>query len=124
MTQLDARAAPGLPAQSPPLELPAFAGAPGVGTPVDVFARLVDRRGPYGRQLRQVRTAASAFRGELVSTGTPTSVTTCDLVSLPYPVRFGLWRSALTPAAAVRCAVSPAMRTWREPYCLWSACDR
>jgi hypothetical protein len=31
------------------------------------------------------------------ATGTPTSVVTCDLVSLPYPVRFGLWRAALTP---------------------------
>ena len=80
-----------------PLALPAFDSAPAVGTPVDTLS-VVDRRAPYGAQLRQVRAAAAAFRTELASTGTPTSVTTCDLVSLPYPVRFGLWRSHLTPA--------------------------
>lgn len=86
-----------VPAQPLPLELPAFDSAPSIGTPVDTY-RPVDRRSSYGAQLRQVRAASAAFRAELASTGTPTSVTTCDLVSLPYPVRFGLWRSYLTPA--------------------------
>jgi hypothetical protein len=79
-----------------PLDLPAFDGVPSLGSPVDTY-RTVDRRAPYGTQLRQVRAASAAFREELAATGTPTSVSTHDLVSLPYPVRFGLWRSALTP---------------------------
>jgi hypothetical protein len=91
MTTLDARPA------AAPLDLPAFDGAPSLGTPVDTYGS-VDRRGPYGTQLRQVRAASSAFRRELASTGTPTAVSTHDLISLPYPTRFGLWRSALTPA--------------------------
>jgi hypothetical protein len=92
MTTLDARPR----TTAPPLDLPVFDGAPSVGTAIDTYGA-VDRRGPYGTQLRQVRTASAAFRTELASTGTPTSVSTHDLVSLPYPVRFGLWRSALTP---------------------------
>ena len=95
MTALDSPTAP--PWRAGPLELPAFDSAPGVGTPIDTYGA-VDRRGPFGRQLRQVRAASAAFRRELAGTGTPTSVTTHDLVSLPYPVRFGLWRSYLTPA--------------------------
>jgi hypothetical protein len=94
VTTLDARPAI---LRDGPLDLPAFEAAPSLGTPVDTY-RAVDRRAPYGTQLRQVRAASAAFREELASTGTPTSVTTRDLVSTPYPVRFGLWRSALTPS--------------------------
>jgi hypothetical protein len=94
MTSLQTR--PPRPAPGRPLELPVFDGAPGIGTPVDAYTS-VDRHGSYGAQLRQVRAASAAFRRELASTGTPTSVSTHDLVSLPYPVRFGLWRAALTP---------------------------
>jgi hypothetical protein len=92
MTSLQTRPAPA----DRPIDLPAFDGAPAVGTPLDTY-RAVDRRAPYGTQLRQARAASAAFRSELASTGTPASVSTHDLVSLPYPVRFGLWRSALTP---------------------------
>lgn len=82
---------------APPVALPHFDAAPGVGTPVDAFAA-VDRAASYGAQLRQVRSAAHDFRAALAATGTPDSVSTHDLVSLPYPVAFGLFRSALTPA--------------------------
>ena len=71
--------------------------APGVGTPIDAFDA-VDASAPYGVQLRQVRTAAAVFRTDFISTGTPDSVVTKDLVTLPYPTRFGLWRAALTPS--------------------------
>jgi len=71
--------------------------APGVGTRIDAFDA-VDSAAPYGVQLRQVRAAAAVFRRDFLVTGTPTSVVTKDLITLPYPTRFGLWRSALTPS--------------------------
>jgi glyoxylase-like metal-dependent hydrolase (beta-lactamase superfamily II) len=71
--------------------------APGVGTRLDAF-EAVDRSLPFGVQLRQVRTAAEVFRRDFLTTGTPTSVVTKDLITLPYPTRFGLWRAALTPS--------------------------
>jgi glyoxylase-like metal-dependent hydrolase (beta-lactamase superfamily II) len=67
----------------------------GVGTRLDAFDA-VDAAAPYGAQLRQVRDAAAVFRADLLGTGQPTSVVTKDLVTLPYPTRFGLWRAALT----------------------------
>ncbi|MCW2598650.1 MAG: hypothetical protein JWM02_479 [Frankiales bacterium] len=70
---------------------------PSVGTRIDAF-KAVERSAPYGVQLRQVRQAAAAFRTDFLSTGTPTSVVTKDLITLPYPTRFGLWRAALTPS--------------------------
>ena len=71
--------------------------APGIGTRLDAFDA-VDATAPYGAQLRQVREAAEVFRRDFLSTGQPTSVVTKDLVTLPYPTRFGLWRAALTPS--------------------------
>lgn len=71
--------------------------APGTGTPITTFGT-VDRTAPFGVQLRQARDAAAAFRTELLTTGRPTSVVTKDLITLPYPTRFGLWRAALTPS--------------------------
>src|SRR3954462_13420232 len=65
-----------------------------VGSPLDAFGA-VDRTAPYGVQLRQVQTAAEAFRRDLLGTGQPTSVSTHDLVTLPYPTRFGLWMAAV-----------------------------
>lgn len=71
--------------------------APHVGTPITAFGS-VDKAAPYGTQLRQVRTAAAAFRADFLTTGQPSSVVTQDLITLPYPTRFGLWRAALTPS--------------------------
>ena len=68
-----------------------------IGTAITTFDT-VDRSAPFGVQLRQVRTAAADFRAEFLTTGMPTSVVTKDLVTLPYPTRFGLWRAALTPS--------------------------
>lgn len=71
-----------------------------VGTPLDAFSA-VDRTAPYGVQLRQGQTAAEAFRRDFLTTGQPTSVDTRDLVTLPYPTRFGLWMAAVTPSPYV-----------------------
>jgi glyoxylase-like metal-dependent hydrolase (beta-lactamase superfamily II) len=68
-----------------------------VGTPLDAFTA-IDRGAPYGVQLRQTRTAAESFRREFLTTGQPTSVSTHDLVTLPYPRAFGFWMAAVTPS--------------------------
>ena len=78
-----------------PIALPAFRDAAAVGTRIDTYAGV---GGTYGAQLRQVRERSDAFRRELAATGTPDSVVTKDLVTLPYPTRFGLWRAARTPS--------------------------
>jgi hypothetical protein len=85
MTALDSR----------PITLPAFRDAAAVGTRIDAYDGVA---GPYGAQLRQVRDRSAAFRRDFASTGTPDSVVTRDLVTLPYPTRFGLWRAARTPS--------------------------
>lgn len=51
-----------------------------------------------GRQLESIRHAAPAFRDWFSATGMPDWIGTFDLVSLPYPTRFGLFRAAMTPA--------------------------
>ena len=85
MTALDTR----------PIALPAFRDAASIGTRIDAFDGV---SGSYGAQLRQVRDRSAAFRRNFAATGTPDSVVTKDLVTLPYPTKFGLWRAALTPS--------------------------
>lgn len=81
-----------------PLQLPEVRDLVSVGTPIDTFAPAADPSGGWGARLRRARAAAESFRRELATTGTPDSIRTYDLVSLPYPTKFGLWRAALTPA--------------------------
>lgn len=62
-------------------------------------ARGVVPGGPLGRippgvELAALREAVPDIRGELIDSGTPVAVTTCDLITLPYPTEFGLWRAA------------------------------
>jgi hypothetical protein len=62
-------------------------------------ARGVEPGGPLGRvpagaELAALREAVPSLRAELIESGTPTGVTTCDLITLPYPTEFGLWRAA------------------------------
>ncbi|MEU6556373.1 hypothetical protein ABZ915_39930 [Streptomyces sp. NPDC046915] len=71
-----------------------MADLPTVGTGVDTLSDLSRSDEPPGGRLRTARAEAGAFRGEFASTGTPDSVVTCDLVTLPYPTRFGLFRAS------------------------------
>jgi hypothetical protein len=87
--------------------------APGIGTRLDAFDA-VDRSLPFGVQLRQVREAAEVFRRDLLGTGMPTSVATKDLVTLPYPTRFGLWRAALTPSPYLSITNRMLVLRWDE----------
>jgi hypothetical protein len=68
-----------------------------VGQRIDVFAE-ADAERERGRQLSLVKASAPTFRQWFAATGTPDLVTTHDLISLPYPTKFGLFRAAITPA--------------------------
>jgi hypothetical protein len=76
------------------------ADLPAVGTRIDTLAQV---EGSPGARLRLIRAQGEAFRREFPSTGTPDSVVTCDLVTLPYPTRFGLFRAsrALAPFLSI-----------------------
>lgn len=65
-----------------------------VGTAVDTLTDLSQVPGGPGARLRVARTRGEAFRAEFASSGMPDSITTCDLVTLPYPTRFGLFRAS------------------------------
>lgn len=79
-----------------PLDLPTGDLA-AVGTSIDTLRGLGDVAGGPGAQLRKARDLAMALRAELAATGTPDLVETHDLVSLPYPTKFGLWRAPRSP---------------------------
>ncbi|TCJ96394.1 hypothetical protein [Nocardia alba] len=74
-----------------------------VGVRVDSLTDVSAIPGGPGARLTAIRTQAVAFRQEFLGTGTPDSVTTCDLVTLPYPTRFGLFRAsrAIAPFLAI-----------------------
>src|SRR3954452_16124118 len=84
-----------------------------VGTPIDVFAE-ADAEQQRGRQLSLIRTAAPHFRQWFASRGTPDSVTTYDLISLPYPTKFGLFRAAVTPAPYLTITNRMLVIRWRD----------
>ncbi len=98
-----------------PLHLPQVRDLVSVGTPIDTFAPVADPTGGWGARLRRARAAAQAFRTEFASTGTPDSVRTYDLVSLPYPTRFGLWRAALSPAPFLTITNRMLVVRWTGP---------
>lgn len=65
--------------------------------PISHFTE-ADEATTTGSHLRLVRQAAAAFREWFTTSGTPRSVSTHDLVTIPYPTRFGLFRAARTPS--------------------------
>ncbi|MFB8003344.1 hypothetical protein [Nocardia sp. NPDC056000] len=64
---------------------------------IDTFDKALTAPGGFGPRLRASRTAALDFRREFAATGTPDSVRTHDLISLPYPTGYGLFRAAISP---------------------------
>ncbi|MGY0541517.1 hypothetical protein ACW14X_28645 [Nocardioides sp. YJ-D4] len=76
---------------------------PTVGTGVDTVTDLSRSAEPPGARLRIARAQGEAFRREFATTGTPHSITTCDLITLPYPTRFGLFRAtrAIAPFLSI-----------------------
>lgn len=67
-----------------------------------------------GRQLDLIRQAAPGFREWFRTTGMPDWIGTFDLVSLPYPTRFGLFRAAVTPAPFLSLTHRLIVVRWRE----------
>jgi glyoxylase-like metal-dependent hydrolase (beta-lactamase superfamily II) len=53
---------------------------------------------PPGAELPAIREAAGDVRAAILASGMPTAIRSCDLITLPYPTRFGLWRAAKTPS--------------------------
>jgi hypothetical protein len=78
------------------------------------FADVARERQP-GRQLDLIRQAAPSFREWFRSTGMPDWIGTFDLVSLPYPTRFGLFRAAMSPAPYLSLTHRLVVVRWREP---------
>jgi hypothetical protein len=98
----------------PPLTLPRPDSAPAPFARIDTFDAALAAPGGYGARLRACRQAAADFRAELVGTGTPDSVATHDLVTLPYPTKFGLWRAALSPAPFLSITNRMLVIRWTE----------
>lgn len=89
------------------------AAAPGDLIRIDHFAA-ADSAATTGAQLRAIREAAPAFREWFAAGGTPDSVSTHDLVTLPYPTRFGLFRAARSPVPYLRITNRMLVIRWRE----------
>ncbi len=70
-------------------------------TAIEHFAE-ADAEHLTGRQLAAIRSAAPAFQSWFRALGTCEAVVTCDLIELPYPRRFAMWRAATSPAPFVR----------------------
>lgn len=68
---------------------------------VEHFAE-ADAETVTGRQLAAIEDAAPAFQRWFRATGTPDGIRTCDLIALPYPREFALWRASSSPAPLVR----------------------
>ncbi|WP_218024360.1 hypothetical protein [Nocardia lijiangensis] len=81
---------------------------------VDTFDKALTARGGFGPRLRACRTAALDFRREFAATGTPDSVRTYDLISLPYPTRYGLFRAAISPTPFVTICNRMLIVRWTE----------
>jgi hypothetical protein len=84
-----------------------------VGMPIDLF-READSEVQPGRQLALIRAAVPDFRAWFAATGTPDLVNTFDLISLPYPTKFGLFRAAVTPAPYLTITNRMLVIRWRD----------
>jgi hypothetical protein len=83
---------------------------------------------PPGAELAALTEATPDLKRDLVRTGTPTGVATCDLITLPYPTGFGLWRAALSPTPFLWITNRMLVVQWDDPdgrtrTLLWEASD-
>jgi glyoxylase-like metal-dependent hydrolase (beta-lactamase superfamily II) len=72
--------------------------------------------GPAGARLEAVRAAALRLRARLRGLPTVTRVRTADLVTLPYPTRFGLGGAARSLVPLVRMTNRMQIVTFRAPW--------
>ncbi|MGK8555323.1 hypothetical protein [Nocardia gipuzkoensis] len=85
-----------------------------VGTSVGWLAPLRDPGLDPGAVLARIPSCAADLRSELRAGGTPDSVDTYDLITLPYPTRFGLWRASMAPAPFVAITNRMLVVRWTE----------
>ncbi len=86
----------------------------GVGLPIQSLLSIRDPEIGPGEALGRIPGAAESFRKEFVSTGVPESIDTVDLMTLPYPTRFGLWRAASSPAPFLAITNRMLVIRWSE----------
>lgn len=97
------------------------------GTPLPHFAGSSAAVTP-GLRERLIRSEVPAFKEAFTASGTPDYVGTFDLVSLPYPTKFGLWRAALTPTPFLTITNRLLVVRWhdadgRQRTLLWEPTD-
>jgi len=83
-------------APATPLDIP-IPDVVDLGATIDTFERVHAVTGGAGAALRMARTAAANFKSEFRATGVVGHVSTHDLITLPYPTKFGLWRAPASP---------------------------
>jgi hypothetical protein len=90
-----------------------------IGHPLD--------RLPPGAELAALTEATPDLKEAIVASGRPTGVATCDLITLPYPTGFGLWRAALSPTPFLWITNRMLVVQWQEAgrtrTLLWEASD-
>jgi hypothetical protein len=85
------------------------------GRPVEWLAPIRDAALDPGAALARIPACAEDVRAELRATGTPDLVATYDLMTLPYPTRFGLWRASRSPAPFLAITNRMLLVCWTEP---------
>jgi len=88
--------------------------APAIAASIDWLAPLHDTSADPGALLERVAPCARDFRAEFRATGTPDRIDTCDLITLPYPTRFGLWRASMSPAPFVSITNRMLIVRWND----------
>lgn len=83
-------------------------------TRIDTSGEALTTPGGFGTRLRACRTAALDFRSEFAATGHPDPARTHDLISLPYPTRYGLFRAAISPTPSVTISNRMLIVRWTE----------
>jgi hypothetical protein len=85
-----------------------------VGLGLEALAPLRDPALDPGAILARIPGCARDFRSQFRATGAPDLVDTCDLVTLPYPTRFGLWRASRSPAPFLSITNRMLIVRWTE----------
>jgi hypothetical protein len=80
---------------------------------IDAFDDSKTREDPGG-ELAAIREEARAFRSRFAETGMPEYVETFDLVSVPYPTRFGFWRAGTSRSPFVTITNRLVVVRWRD----------
>jgi hypothetical protein len=73
-----------------------------------------------GRQLEMIRDAAPRFKEWFRQTGTVTAFHSFDLITLPYPRKYALWRAALSPVSYVWFTNRMFIVQWRSKGRVWT----